>query len=129
MCKLVPKWGRTERETDSQAGSMLSAQSLTWSMIPPVVRSWPERKSRVRRLTDWASQAPQISKYFNQNVLLNYKEWLKFLRYSKLWKKIILSSSSYCLHTYKPLTAKSFTNLKDEHLKNTLVGCPGSSVH
>ena len=35
-------------------------QSLTWhSLHPTTLRSWPELKSRVRHLTDWATQAPQ----------------------------------------------------------------------
>ena len=54
------EWGRgRERERESQAGSTLPAQSLTWGSIPQTVRSWPEPKSRVRRLTDWATQVCQ----------------------------------------------------------------------
>ena len=51
--------GRAERkgEKESQAGSTVPAQSLTQGSIPQTVRSWPEPKSRVRHLTDWATQA------------------------------------------------------------------------
>ena len=48
------------RERKSQANSMLPAQSPVWGLIPWTVRSWPELKSRVGRLTDWATQVPLI---------------------------------------------------------------------
>ena len=41
-----------EGERGSQAGSMLSAQSRTWCSNSRTVRSWPEPKSGVSRLTD-----------------------------------------------------------------------------
>ena len=47
-----------ERERESQAGSMLPAQSPMWGLIWWTMRSWPEPNSRVRRLTEWATQAP-----------------------------------------------------------------------
>ena len=37
---------------------MLSVQSLTWGLNPQTVRSWPELKSRVGCLTEWAAQVP-----------------------------------------------------------------------
>ena len=46
------------RERESQAGPMLSAQSPTWGSISWTTRSWPEPKSRIGCLTDWATQAP-----------------------------------------------------------------------
>ena len=46
------------RSRASQAGSALLEQSRLWVSIPLAVRSWPELKSRVRCLTDWATQAP-----------------------------------------------------------------------
>ena len=51
---------RAERERESQAGSMQSVQSPTWGWNSQTVRSWPESKSRVRCLPDWAPQGPQI---------------------------------------------------------------------
>ena len=44
--------GAAERQRESQAGSILSAQSLMWGSKSWTVRSWRELKSRVRRLTD-----------------------------------------------------------------------------
>ena len=55
----VHRWvreGQREGETDSQAGSTLPAQSPTWGSNSQTVRSWPEPKSRVGRLTDGATQ-------------------------------------------------------------------------
>ena len=46
-----------EREKESQAGSVVSVQSQTQGSNPQTVRSWPELKSRVIGLTDWATQA------------------------------------------------------------------------
>ena len=50
--------GQRERERESHTGSTLSVQSLTLGSIPGTTRSWPELKSRVRRLTNWATQVP-----------------------------------------------------------------------
>ena len=57
VCMHVSRGG-TQREK-SQAGFALSAQSLMCGSIPQTMRSWPELKSRVRCLTDRATQAPQ----------------------------------------------------------------------
>ena len=51
--KSERKQGRgIKRERESQAGSALSVQSLTWGWNSQTVRSWLELKSRVRGLTD-----------------------------------------------------------------------------
>ena len=52
--------GQRKGEGGSQAGSMLSAQSLTQGSISWTLRSRPERKSRVGHLTHWATQAPPL---------------------------------------------------------------------
>ena len=52
-----------ERERESQAGSVLSVQSPAWGLISRSTRSWPEPKPRVRRLINWATQAPQPPLY------------------------------------------------------------------
>ena len=44
--------GEREGDTESQSGSALSTQSLMWGLIPQTVRSWPEPRSRVGRLTN-----------------------------------------------------------------------------
>ena len=72
--KTWHEWGEGQRERETQnlkqaPGSELSAQSPMWGSNPPTVRSWPKPKSRVRCLTDWATQAPlQISLFFFFNV-------------------------------------------------------------
>ena len=48
------------RGWESQAGSVLSAWSLAQSSIPRTVRSWPQPKSRVGHLNDWATQVPHV---------------------------------------------------------------------
>ena len=40
----------------SEVGSVLTADNPMWGLNSRTVRSWPEPKSRVRRLTDWATQ-------------------------------------------------------------------------
>ena len=52
--------GKREREgeRESWAGSILSVQSPMRGPIPWTVWSWPEPRSRVRRLTHWATQEP-----------------------------------------------------------------------
>ena len=58
--------GRAEREgeRESQASLAPPAQSPTQDSNSWTVRSWPEPKSRVGRLTDWATQAPLQDKTF-----------------------------------------------------------------
>ena len=48
--------GQREGERESQAGSLQSAWSPTPGLNPRTMRSWPELKSRVRCLSDWATQ-------------------------------------------------------------------------
>ena len=50
---------RREGEREAQAGSTLSVQSLMRGSNSWTTRSRPEPKSRVRRLTDGTTQAPQ----------------------------------------------------------------------
>ena len=45
---------------ESQAASVLSAQSLTWGSNPQPTRSRAEPKSRVRHLTNLATQVPLL---------------------------------------------------------------------
>ena len=75
-----------ERERNSQAGSALSAQSLTHGLNSQTVRSWPEPKARVRRLTNWATQVPhflQVSfgslECFCVSVSVKYPESLSLI--------------------------------------------------
>ena len=63
------KEGQRERERESQAGSVLPAQSLTWGQILQIMRSWPEPKSTVGCLTDWATWAPPV--YSNVKLIPN----------------------------------------------------------
>ena len=46
-----------EKERESQAGYTLSTEPNT-GLDFTTLRSWPEPKSRVRRLTNWATQTP-----------------------------------------------------------------------
>ena len=48
-----------QREWESQAGSALSTQNPVQCPNPRTMRSWPELKSRVGRLTNWAIQVPR----------------------------------------------------------------------
>ena len=52
--EIESKGGEAKRKgkTESQEGSVLSAQSLTWGLIPGTMTSSSEPKSRVGRLTD-----------------------------------------------------------------------------
>ena len=59
--------GEGWRERESQAGSALSVQSTTWGLNSRTLRSWPEPKSRVKCLIDWATQVPQNVLFYPQN--------------------------------------------------------------
>ena len=50
--------GQREKDRESQAGSALSAQNHVWGSNWQTMKSWPELKSRIGCLTDWATQAP-----------------------------------------------------------------------
>ena len=51
--------GQREKERESQAGSSWSAKSPMWGSNSRTVKSWPEMKSGVRSLTNWATRVPQ----------------------------------------------------------------------
>ena len=51
--------GQREEERESQAGFALPAQSTEQGSNSQTVGSWPEPESRVKCLTDWATQVPQ----------------------------------------------------------------------
>ena len=72
--------GREETQNLKQAsGSELSSQSLTWGSNPWTMRSWPEVKSRVRCLTDWATQERQKHHIWKRRWLLRAPESLYHL--------------------------------------------------
>ena len=57
MCMYMGTWEQQkEGERESQTGSMVSVQSVTQGSNLQTRRSWAEPKSRVRRLTSWATQ-------------------------------------------------------------------------
>ena len=49
---------KRRRESESHAGSALPAQSPMQGSNPLTTRAWPELRSGVGRLPDWATQAP-----------------------------------------------------------------------
>ena len=58
--KTEHKQGRgRQRVREFQAGSMLSPLSPMRGSNSWIVRPWPELKSRVRRSSDWGTQAPR----------------------------------------------------------------------
>ena len=62
--EIDSKWGRgRKRETESQEGSVLSAQSLMWGMNSPNLKLWLELKARVQCLTDSTIQVPWKLKF------------------------------------------------------------------
>ena len=63
--------GQREREREFQAGSALLQQSQMQGSNSQTVRSWREPKSRVRRLTDWATQAP-LEHFYKEKIFLIY---------------------------------------------------------
>ena len=57
-----------EREIESQAGSMPSAQSPTRGSNSLTVRSWPEQRSKIRCLIYWATQEPLYYRFLTINM-------------------------------------------------------------
>ena len=49
--------GKREGERESPVDSLLSEEPDV-GLDPTILRSWPEPKSRVKCLTNWANQAP-----------------------------------------------------------------------
>ena len=97
-----------QRERKSQAGFTLSVQSPTRGSNPWTVRSWPEPKSRVRHLTDWATQAPQLG------LLLKYL--IKVLSGNFFWVAVIKRFiSDLKLLKVPVLCALSALGSRDEH--------------
>ena len=84
------KWGeglrereRERGERESQAVSALSVQSPTWGSIPPTMRSWPEPKSGVECLTNWATQVP-LGLFFKAALYIHV-EWHSKTQQKFLW--------------------------------------------
>ena len=68
--------------------------ALHWQWRAPLrarshkpVRSWPEPKSRVRCLTDWAAQAPLL-----QFVFLLFFSWVVWVHIIEFWEFIMYSA-------------------------------------
>ena len=57
--RVQAREGQREGETESQAGSTSPAQSPMRDSNSQIVRSWPEPRSRVRRLTRCTTQVPR----------------------------------------------------------------------
>lgn len=95
-----PWGGRGEREgeKDSQAGSMLSIQPDVGLDLTPL-KSWPDQKSRVGCLTEWATQVPQIL-YVSVNFFWYdgyFNDWYQCI---KIIKVEDLSFSSWCSNNF-----------------------------
>ena len=63
------QWARETQNPKQVPGSERSAQSPTWGLNPPTMRSWPE----VGRLTDWATQAPLSFPFIDEKT--ETKKW------------------------------------------------------
>ena len=62
---------RAEGERESQADSVPSTEPNAGLHLT-TLRSWPEPKSRVQRLTDWATQAPLFSLFlFTEGICVS----------------------------------------------------------
>ena len=62
--------GQKERERESQAGSALSALSRRRDLIPGIVRSCPEQKSRVQKSLNRVNHpgAPKVVYCYSKNI-------------------------------------------------------------
>ena len=86
--------GQRERETESQAGSIVPEWSPTWGLNPWTLSSWPETKSRVGCLTDWATQAPPPPPVIlvndkNKSLAVNEQKWNRNTKLAEKEIKII----------------------------------------
>ena len=91
-------WGRKSRgeaerggERKSQGGLALSTQSRTWNSISQTMRSYPDPKSRVEGLTNWATQVPLgsffvlffFNLYFTSEEKEAQRNWRRYERAHK----------------------------------------------
>ena len=81
-----------ERERESQAGSTLPVNSPMWGLNSGTARSWPELKSRVWRLTYWATLAP-VMLYIFQRM---FTEWSQLILTTS-WGKLGSNWSCCCM--------------------------------
>ena len=115
-----------ERERESQAGSTLSAQSLTLGSVPQTVRSWPKLKSRVLCFTDWATRPPLLQllpkRVKNRNWFVKGALPLPQLKMASCnrWKEIDMAATSLGV---KMRNKKSVSLHSTLHVKEILY-CP-----
>ena len=107
-------WGRErererEGERESQAGSALSPWSPTRAH-KPWDREWPEPKSGVGHLTDWATQAPRFffSFVFLRNLCLSWS--IDFLLFS--FRSYVIFIFTLSLWSIWSVRVKSFSPLQ-----------------
>ena len=87
-------------ETESQAGSMLSAQSLTQGSIPQILRSWPEpRHPEAFNFQQWG-HLPMCS---NKCHILNPKAslWWTASSSSEPWKTCSIIQDSWWMESWQ----------------------------
>ena len=77
VCERVEGRGRG-RESSSRLPSKLGAEM---ELDLKTTRSWPELKSRVRWLTDWATQEPFQSDIFRELFCCSFEWMMKFFLY------------------------------------------------
>ena len=71
------RFGR-RRGRRSEADSLLSTEPNTAGLVLRILRLWPEQKSRVRCLIDWATQVPQKDLVLKLTFAFNMWTWASY---------------------------------------------------
>ena len=88
---------------------MPSTQRLTWGLMSQTVRSWPERKSRVRCLTDWATQTSRLPPNLTNSLLLT---GILTNNINGVLMHILVCYVSYILYFYNKISEKKENVIK-----------------
>ena len=85
--------GGEVRETESQAGSTLSVQSLMWGSHSWTARSWPEPKSRVGHLELTEPPGPPLIDTSPKSIIASFSSFLEY-EHLLMYKKCILPAGT-----------------------------------
>ena len=116
--------GQRQREMENPSRLPTEHRPIACSLLPRTLSSWPEMKSKVICLTNWATQAPLTCTFSNSNMFtwshkthgVNNQNKLilsyHFILFGLVYLEILNSTSeAYFANRYKELSKKRWSSI------------------